>query len=194
MNGTIFHEVTVKGNFALPQVALYLFSLLRAVTALATATEAALLGVPSKTSTTRRISTTTDAIVNMLCVGVGNASLARCLKRCADLVRHIASVIFLINTGVAALAIAAQPNFYPALMSGLAISGTIWVWIGLGPYRYSPAKQIVTTASCIQKKKQSPSSSRIRAAANTQRRRSKTRCASWVQPRTGPTNRAHRRP
>jgi hypothetical protein len=47
-----------------------------------TGTEAALLGVPPKTSTTRRISTTTDAIVKMLCVGVGNASLARCLKRC----------------------------------------------------------------------------------------------------------------
>ncbi|MFM0162339.1 hypothetical protein [Paraburkholderia sediminicola] len=132
MNGTAFDEVTIKGNLSLTQVALYLFALLRVVAPLMTATDALSPGITPKASTTRRVSTTNNAVVNILCFTVGYALLARCLNRCAGLVWRIASGIFLINTGVAALATAAQRNLYPVLTRGVAIAGTISVWNGRG--------------------------------------------------------------
>jgi hypothetical protein len=132
MNGTTFDVVTIKGNFALAQMALYLFALLRAVASLIMVTGAVSLGITPKASTTRRVSMTTNAVVNILCLTVGCALLARCLNRCTGLVWHIASGIFLINTGVAALATAAQPNLYPVLTCGVAIAGTISVWNSRG--------------------------------------------------------------
>jgi hypothetical protein len=61
-------------------------------------------------SATQRVSTINNAIAKTLYFTVGYALLARCMNRCTGLVRRIASGIFLINTGVAALAKSAQAN------------------------------------------------------------------------------------
>ncbi|WP_454825066.1 hypothetical protein [Paraburkholderia xenovorans] len=132
MNRTTFDEVTIKGNFALARTALYLFALMRVVASLIMASGAVSLGITPRASTTRRVSMTTNAVVNILFLTVGCALLARCLNRCTGLVWRIVSGIFLVNTGVAALAIAAKSNRYLILTRGVAIAGTISVWNSRG--------------------------------------------------------------
>jgi hypothetical protein len=67
MNRTTFDEATIKDNFAVAQVALYLFAILQVVIALMTATEAVPLGNTPQASTMQRTSTTANAVVNILC-------------------------------------------------------------------------------------------------------------------------------
>ncbi|KFX63435.1 hypothetical protein [Paraburkholderia fungorum] len=135
MNRTTFDEATIKDNFAVAQVALYLFAILQVVISLMTATGAVPLGIAPQASTMQRISTTANAVVNILCFTVGYVLLARCLNRCTTLVWRIAFSLFLLNTGVAVLAIAAQPNLYPVLTCGLSVAGAISVWNGRGAVR-----------------------------------------------------------
>jgi hypothetical protein len=135
MKGTAFHEVAIKNNFAVAQVALYLFAVLQLVAALMTATGAVHLGTVPQASTMQRVSTTTNAVVSVLCFTVGYALLAWCLDRCTRLMWSIGLGTFLINAGVTALAIAAQPNPYPILTCSLAIAGAISVWNGRGVVR-----------------------------------------------------------
>lgn len=135
MNRTTINEVTVKDNFVVAQVALYRFAILQAVVALMTATGAVPLGVAPQASTMLRFSTTTNAVVNVLCFAGGYVVLARCLNSCTRLVWRIALCTFLINAGAAALSMAAQPNLYPVLTCSLAMAGAISVWNGRGAVR-----------------------------------------------------------
>jgi|SRR5471032_1287287 hypothetical protein len=135
MNRTAINEVTVKDNFAVAQVALYLFAILQAVVALMTATGAVPLGFAPQASTMLRLSTTTNAVVNILCFAGGYVVLARCLNTPTRLVWRVALCAFLINAGAAALSIAAQPNLYPVLTCSLALAGGISVWNGRGAVR-----------------------------------------------------------
>jgi hypothetical protein len=135
MNRTTFDAITTKDNFAVAQVALYLFAILQVVMALMTATGAIPLGIAPQALTIQRIAIITNAVVNTLCFTVGYALLARCLTRCTTLVWRLALGIFLLNTGIALLAIVAQPNLYPVLTCGLSVAGAISVWNGRGAIR-----------------------------------------------------------
>lgn len=135
MNGTAVDEVTVKDNFAVAQVALYLFAILQVVVALMTITGAVPLGISQQASTMQRMSATANAMINILCFAVGYVLLARCLNRCTTLVWWIALVVFLINAGAAVLAIAAQLNPYQVLTFCLSIAGAVSVWNGRGVNR-----------------------------------------------------------
>src|SRR6202012_3891171 len=119
MNRTIFDEVPVKDNFAVAQVALYLFAILQVVLALMTVMGAVPLGIASEASIMLRVSTIASAVVNILSFSVGYLLLARCLNCCTTLVWRVALGIFLLNTSVSMLMIAAQPNPYPVLTGGL---------------------------------------------------------------------------
>jgi hypothetical protein len=130
MNQTVPEHALVEDRFAVAQVALYLFAILQVVAILMTVTGAVPLGIVPEASTTQRLSTIATAVVNILCFAVGYVLLARCLNRCTRLVWRIAFTVFLLNGGVAALAIAAQPNPYPVLTCSLAVAGAISVWNG----------------------------------------------------------------
>lgn len=119
-----------KDRFAVAQIALYIFAILQVVVALMTAVGAVPLGINPQASTMRRFSLVTNSVTNILLFAVGYILLARCLNRCTRLVWRIALVIFLINAGAAALAIAAQRNPYPVLTCSLAVAGAISVWNG----------------------------------------------------------------
>jgi hypothetical protein len=119
-----------RTKFGVAQLVLHLSSILQVVAALMAATLVVPLGFAPQSSTTQRISMTNNGIAKILYFTVEYALLARCPNRCTGLVWRIASGIFLINTGVAALATAAQPNPYPVLTCGVAIAGTISVWNG----------------------------------------------------------------
>jgi hypothetical protein len=122
--------VLIKDKFAVAQVALYLFAILQIVAALMTVTGAVPLGIDAQASTTQRVSSVTNAVVNVLCPAVGYVLLAGCLNHCTKLVWRIAFGIFLLNGGVAALAIAAQPNQHSVLTCSLAVAGALSVWKG----------------------------------------------------------------
>jgi hypothetical protein len=130
MNEAALENQIVKDRFAVAQVALYLYAILQVVVALTTAAGAVPIGILPQASTIQRVSATTNAVVNVLCCAVGYVLLARCLNRCTKLVWRMALSVFLINAGVAALAMAAQPGPYPVLMCSLAIAGAISVWNG----------------------------------------------------------------
>lgn len=144
MNGIKFDEVTAKDNFAVAQVALYLFAILQVVAALMTLSGAIPLGVAPQASTMQRVSTITNALVNVLCFAVGYVLLARCLNRCSRLVWRIAFGVFLLNIGIAALAITAQPNPYPVLTCCLSIAGAISMWNGRGVIRNDPGSDYMS--------------------------------------------------
>lgn len=99
-----------RTKFGVAQLVLHLSSILQVVVALMAATVVVPFGFAPQASTTQRVSTINNAIAKTLYFTVGYALLARCLNRCTGLVRRIASGIFLINTGVAALAKGAQAN------------------------------------------------------------------------------------
>ncbi|MCP3706220.1 hypothetical protein M3I54_04345 [Paraburkholderia sp. CNPSo 3274] len=101
MNEPELGRVAVEDNFAVAQVALYLFAILQVVLTLMTATGAVPLGIAAQASTMQRLSATSNTAVNLLCFAVGYVLLARCLNRCTPLVWRIALGIFLLNTGVA---------------------------------------------------------------------------------------------
>ncbi|MDR8398056.1 MULTISPECIES: hypothetical protein [Paraburkholderia] len=119
-----------RTKFGVAQLILHLSSILQVVAALMAATLVVPLGFAPQAPTTQRVSTTNNGITKILYFTVEYALLARCLNRCTGLVWRIASGIFLINTGVAALATAARPNLHPVLTCGVAIAGTISVWNG----------------------------------------------------------------
>jgi hypothetical protein len=121
---------TVEDKFAVEQVALYLFTILQVVLALMTVSGAVPISIGPQASTMQRLSLMTNSVINVLCFAVGYALLARCLNRCTRLVWRIAFSVFLINAGVAALALAAQPGPYPTLTCSLSIAGAISVWNG----------------------------------------------------------------
>lgn len=121
---------TVEDKFAVAQVALYLFTILQVVLALMTVSGAVLIGLAPQASTMQRLSVVTNSVINVLCFAAGYVLLARCLNCCTRLVWRIALATFLINAGVAALAIAAQPSPYPVLTCSLALAGAISVWNG----------------------------------------------------------------
>jgi hypothetical protein len=89
MNRTTFDEATIKDNFAVAQVALYLFAILQVVVALMTTTGAVPLGISPQASTMQRVPTTENAMINILCFAVGYVLLPRCLNRCTTLVWRI---------------------------------------------------------------------------------------------------------
>jgi hypothetical protein len=130
VNETTSNKSPIKDNFAVAQVALYLFAILQVVLALMTASGAIPLGIAAQASTMQRTSATTNVVVNIMCFAVGYVLLARCLNRCTTLIWRIALGIFLLNTALAVLAIAAQPNLYPVLTCGLSVSGAVSVWKG----------------------------------------------------------------
>lgn len=117
-------------KFGVAQLVLHLSSILQVVAALMAATVVVPLGFAPQASTTQRVSTSNNVITKILYFTVEYALLGRCQNRCAGLVWRIAWGIFLINTGVAALATAAQSNLYLVLTCGVAIAGTISVWNG----------------------------------------------------------------
>lgn len=130
MTGSMLEYPNTKDRFAVAQIALYIFAILQVVVALMTAVGAVPLGINPQASTMRRFSLVTNSVTNILLFAVGYILLARCLNRCTRLVWRIALVIFLINAGAAALAIAAQRNPYPVLTCSLAVAGAISVWNG----------------------------------------------------------------
>jgi hypothetical protein len=85
---------------------------------------------PERFSTMQRVSTIASTVVNILSFSVGYLLLARCLNCCTTLVWRIAFGLFLLNTGISMLVIAAQPNPYPVLTGGLSVAGAISVWRG----------------------------------------------------------------
>lgn len=119
-----------KDHFAVAQVALYIFAILQIVIVLMTATGGVPLGLSSQASTIQRLSAIANTVANLLCFAVGYVLLARCLNRCTTLVWRVAFSVFLINSGVTALAIAAQPNPLPVLTCSLSVAGAISVWNG----------------------------------------------------------------
>jgi uncharacterized membrane protein YoaK (UPF0700 family) len=119
-----------RTKFGVAQLVLHLSSILQVVAALMAATVVAPLGFAPQASTTQRVSTTNIVAAKILYFTVEHVSQARCLNRCTGLVWRIASGIFLINTGVAALATGAQPKLRPVLTCGVAIAGKISVWNG----------------------------------------------------------------
>ena len=129
------NESVAKDHCAVAQVAIYIFAVLQVVVALMTESGAVPLGIAPQASTMQQISTTTYAVVNVLCFVVGYVLLARCMNCCTRLVWRIALTIFLINTGIAALAFAAQPGPHPVLTCSLSIAGVISVWNGRGVAR-----------------------------------------------------------
>lgn len=135
MNKREFDGAVIEDKFAVAQVALYLFAILQVVILLMTATGGVPLGIGPQASTIQRVSAITNTVVNLLCFAVGYALLARCLNRCTTLVWRVAFSVFLTNSGVAALAIAAQPNPFPVLTCGLSVAGAISVWNGRGVIR-----------------------------------------------------------
>ncbi|MDR5815744.1 hypothetical protein QCE62_19330 [Caballeronia sp. LZ033] len=122
MNETILNSGIAEDIFTLARAELYQFAIIQVVIALMTATGAVLLGIFAKGSTTQRVSTTTKAVVSLLCFAVGYALLVRCPNRCTSLVRRISSGVFVLNNGIAERALAAQSNFYPLLTSGLSVA------------------------------------------------------------------------
>ncbi|MCX4164126.1 MULTISPECIES: hypothetical protein [Paraburkholderia] len=114
MNVTISDKVTSEDSVAIAQISLYLFAILQVVVALMMAGRVCPLGAPLRDSTTQRMLTTTNAVVDVLCLPVGGLLLVWCLNRWIAPVWRIALSVFLLNSGVAAQAIVAQPNSYPA--------------------------------------------------------------------------------
>lgn len=129
-----------KDRFAVAQVALYLFAILQCVVALMTIFGAVPVGIAPQASTMQRLSLVTNSVINILVFAIGYILLARCLNRCTKLVWRVALATFLVNAGVAALAIAAQPNLYPVLTCGLAVAGAISVWNGRDMIRIDAAR------------------------------------------------------
>lgn len=132
MNEAWSNEDVKKDHFAVAQVALYIFAILQMVIVLMTLTGGIPLGPGPQVSTMQRLSAITSTVVNLLCFAVGYVLLARCLTRCTTLVWRIAISVFLVNSCVTALAIAAQPNPLPVLTCSLSIAGAISVWNGRG--------------------------------------------------------------
>lgn len=130
MNEAWSNEDLTKDHFSVAQVALYIFAILQIVIVLMTVTGGVPLGLGPQASTIQRLSAITNTVVNFFCFAVGYVLLARCLNHCTTLVWRIAFGVFLINSGVAALTIAAQPNPLPALTCSLSIAGAISVWNG----------------------------------------------------------------
>ncbi|HIC7214037.1 hypothetical protein [Burkholderia stabilis] len=124
-----------KDHFSVAQVALYIFAILQIVIVLMTVLGGVPLGLGPQASTIQRVSATTNTVVNFLCFAVAYVLLARCLNRCTPLVWRMAFGVFLINSGVAVLTMAAQPNPLPALTCSLSIAGAISVWNGRAAIR-----------------------------------------------------------
>ena len=135
MNRTIFDEIPIKDNFAVAQVALYLFAILQMVLALMTVMGVVPLGIAPEASMLQRVSATANSVVSILCFPAGYLLLARCLDRCTALVWRIALGVFLSNVGLTVLAIMAQPGPYPVLTCGLSIAGAISVLKGRSAIR-----------------------------------------------------------
>ncbi|WP_152036634.1 hypothetical protein [Burkholderia pyrrocinia] len=119
-----------KDNFAVAQVALYIFAILQVVAVLMAVSGAIPLGLAPQASSAQRISVTANAVVNILFFVIGYVLLARCLTRCSTLVWRIALAVFLANAGIAALSLAAQPGPHPVLVASLSIAGAISIWKG----------------------------------------------------------------
>lgn len=120
-----------EDNFAVAQVVLYVFAVLQIVVALATATGGVPLGIAAEATIMQRVSTTTNALINVLCFVAGYFLLARCLNRCTRFVWRIALSVFLINAGAGPLAMAAQHNVpFQVLTCSLSVAGAISVWRG----------------------------------------------------------------
>jgi hypothetical protein len=133
MNQAKVDVIMVEDKFPVAQVALYVFSVLQIVVALATAMGGVPLGIAAEDTAVRRVSTIANAVIIILCFAAGYILLARCLNRCTRLVWRIALSVFLVNIGAAALAIAAQPsNLLQILIFSLAVAGAISVWRGRG--------------------------------------------------------------
>lgn len=130
MSETTLDRAVNEDRFAVAQVILYLFAFLQVLVALGTGIGGASLEIPPQGSMMQRVSATTNAIINILSFAAAYVLLARCLYRCTTLVSRIAMCVFLINAGVAVLALVAQPNPYPVLTLCLCISGAISVWRG----------------------------------------------------------------
>ncbi|MEX3939078.1 hypothetical protein AB4Y45_02235 [Paraburkholderia sp. EG287A] len=71
MNEPELGRVAIEDNFAVAQIALYLFAILQVVPTLMTATGAVPLGIAAQTSTMQRLSATTNTADNLLCFAVG---------------------------------------------------------------------------------------------------------------------------
>ena len=130
MNRTLLDETLVEDNFAVAQVALYLFAILQCVVALMTATGAVPLGIAAGASYLFRLSTIVNSVVTILCFAVGYCLLARSLARCTRLVWRIGFEIFLLNMALASLGIAANPNLFSVLTFCLSAAGALSVWRG----------------------------------------------------------------
>jgi hypothetical protein len=130
MNRTLLDETIVEDNFAVAQVALYLFAILQCVVALMTATGAVPLGIAAGASHFLRLSVIANSVVNILCFAVGYCLLARSLTRCTRLVWRIGFGIFLLNMALASLGIAANPNLFSVLTLCLSAAGALSVWRG----------------------------------------------------------------
>ncbi|RXV67955.1 hypothetical protein D1006_22300 [Burkholderia stabilis] len=127
---TLSNDSEPKDHFAVAQVALYIFAVLQVVAALMAASGAMPLGVAPQASLVQRISLTIGTVVNILFFVAGYVLLARYLTCCSKVVWRIALAVFLINIGMAALALAAQPGPHPVLVGSLSIAGAISVWKG----------------------------------------------------------------
>jgi hypothetical protein len=132
MNRTLLDESIAEDNFAVAQVALYLFAVLQCVLAVMTATGGIPLGIVPGASMLTRISTTANSTVNLLCFAVGYYLLARCLNRCTKLVWNLAFSVFVLNIALATLSILSNPNLFPVLTCGLSAAGALSVMRGRG--------------------------------------------------------------
>ena len=130
MNRTLLDEALAEDNFAVAQVALYLFALLQCVIAAMTATGRVPLGIAPGGSALVRLSTTANSTVNLLCFAVGYYLLAISLNRCTKLVWNITISIFALNIALATLSIMANPNLFPVLTCGLSVAGALSVLRG----------------------------------------------------------------
>lgn len=129
-NSDIENRIFIEEKFVVAQVVLYLFAALQIVLALMTAFGAAPIAITAQASTMQRLLATTSSVINILCFAGGYVLLAYCMNRCTRLVWRIAMGVFLLNAGVAALAVAIQHNLFPVLTCGLAVAGAISVWNG----------------------------------------------------------------
>jgi len=133
MNHPKLDTALIEDKFAVAQVVLYMFAVLQIVVALATATGGVALGIAADATTMQRISTTTNALINVFAFVAGYLLLARCLNHCTRLVWRIALSVFLVNAGAAAVAIAAEYNVpFQILACSLSIAGAISVCRGRG--------------------------------------------------------------
>ncbi|HEY4297365.1 MAG TPA: hypothetical protein VGM85_12905 [Paraburkholderia sp.] len=132
MKKIVFMHQIVEDRFAVAQVALLLFSVLDVGLAVMTVFGAVFTEIGPQESTMQRLSATINSVINILCFAAGYLLLAGSLDRCTRLVWHIAFGIFLLNVGLAALALVVHRNLFPVLTGSLAIAGAISVWNGRG--------------------------------------------------------------